>query len=477
MKSPSKLFLRKNKKNQSLLADVDASKTSYYEVMDDVAINSFPSMTNEVDLDSRDEIYTEDQGQPSSPTLYDSRKGVSSDYETVESTDREMRGIQFSANGLVQRGDWGDKPVESERKLKNNKKQEEFQVFETQNNVNLPLISSSSEGDDIFDDLESVLEEVAENDNFMNDLLANKSSELLSNQANVQSISRSVSSMPEFNLTEENKLNKMYSLMSSKQMNSSSKGILIVDPSRNGAVYHMDEDNKSLTDKDLIIMGYRERSHGKIDEDLDDTTVMSSLTEVTYQKSHDERTKLILKHLQDRAATIPESNSFFCGMFECLKSDNTVDIGEDHEDFDEEIIKNKIAATEKPFSFTEDTGALMRTLFGGKVEYGSFNEKVIVCITRVYLALFASAKDNGLRCTYNEPKLSHDLGVRLVEDVDGQAVVSAVIPESTAERSGVLIGDKLSVSFSIWCILVLFNAFSFYLFLIHFLFICSFLSH
>ena len=140
MKSPSKLFLRKNKKNQSLLADVDASKTSYYEVMDDVAINSFPSMTNEVDLDSRDEIYTEDQGQSSSPALYDSRKGVSSDYETVESTDREMRGIQFSANGLVQRGDWGDKPVESERKLKNNKKQEEFQVFETQNNVNLPLL-------------------------------------------------------------------------------------------------------------------------------------------------------------------------------------------------------------------------------------------------------------------------------------------------------------------------------------------------
>ena len=54
--------------------------------------------------------------------------------------------------------------------------------------------------------------------------------------------------------------------------------------------------------------------------------------------------------------------------------------------------------------------------------------------------------DNGLRCTYNEPKLSDDLGVKLLEDDDGQAVVVKVIPESTAERSGVKIGDKLSVS-------------------------------
>lgn len=143
-------------------------------------------------------------------------------------------------------------------------------------------------------------------------------------------------------------------------------------------------------------------------------------------------------------------------MFQCVPSSPTDDLDDIRETPDGQAsrdiakMKKALALNEAQFSLAEDGGVLFQSLFGGSVDYGSFDEKIIVCITRIYLALIEGGNDNGLRCTYNEPKLSHDLGVKLLEGDDRQAIVAAVIPESTAERSGVRIGDRLSVSTTIY---------------------------
>ena len=105
------------------------------------------------------------------------------------------------------------------------------------------------------------------------------------------------------------------------------------------------------------------------------------------------------------------------------------------------------------------------------VNYGDFSEEVFVCITRIYMATqievqqdillqqesnFENKKENeketavcgllGLRCSWNDSTLSHDMGVRFVEGDNGQAIIRQVIPQSTAGRSGVKVGDFLSVS-------------------------------
>ena len=42
----------------------------------------------------------------------------------------------------------------------------------------------------------------------------------------------------------------------------------------------------------------------------------------------------------------------------------------------------------------------------------------------------------GLRCAWNDSTLSHDMGVRLFEGENGQAILKEVMPRSTAGRSG-----------------------------------------
>jgi hypothetical protein len=222
------------------------------------------------------------------------------------------------------------------------------------------------------------------------------------------------------------------------------KGILIFDPEKNG-IYHMDEDNKSLTNKDLLIIGKQQEEVG------DDQTLMSNLTEVTYKKSKEERMRLIMDHLQNAAKTLPVPESTWCGGWENpfnIDEPDKVDRIEDNIHNDR-ITKN---TTNTSSSAPWDASLLLRSVMalstgGEKVDIGSFSEKICVCITRIYLALQENPEDdNGLRCISKEPKLSHDLGVNFTENLDGQAIVNTVIKGSTAYRSGVRVGDVLSVS-------------------------------
>ena len=220
---------------------------------------------------------------------------------------------------------------------------------------------------------------------------------------------------------------------------SKKRGILIVDPNNNGEIYRMDENNKELTDKELIIIGGNRDG----EDARDDETLMSSLTEVTYQRSKEERMKHIMENLKVAASNIPESRAW-CGLFEQSAS------------FDDRNGTNMndrriVSKDRRDLSLSQSTKLVFNSLFtksGDKVDLGSFSEQIVVCITRIYLSLSLQegATDNGLRCTHNEPKLCHDFGVRLEEAVDGQAIVVDVLPESTAARSGVEVGDVLSVS-------------------------------
>lgn len=455
MKSKSKFFSRKNRKKQPLLAKNPDVRPSYYEAME-----------NEPNSDSRDEDNAKSNVKSSVPFQIarvvpekTESSGEMKGTKVTASTQEDMSvfDIDFPAKVSFQEDDWDHEVLSPPNKKKDEKESNQNSKEEDIEMTKKPLISfPSSDGDDIFDDLESVLGGLEEGDDkFLNDFLRDGSIADAKGKPNFQSpdaekANQNKLSQINFDNPSGNHMNNFTSPISSAPINTRSKGILIVDPNKNGAVYHMDEDNKSLTDKDLIIFGHQ----GGEDKDdhEDDATIMSNLTEVTYQKSKEERVKLIVQHLKD-ATTIPETNPF-CSIFHCAdlypSSEDIKDALENPEEAREEagdvLMKEAMATTEQQFKLTEDTGALIQSLFGGKVNYGSFNEKIIVCITRIYLALVEGGNDNGLRCTYNEPKLSHDLGVRLLEGNDGQAIVATVIPESTAERSGVQIGDKLSVS-------------------------------
>ena len=219
------------------------------------------------------------------------------------------------------------------------------------------------------------------------------------------------------------------------------KGILIYDPEKN-CVYHMDEDNKSLTNKDLVILGRNE-------DVADDQTLMSNLTEVTYKKSKEERMQLIMDHLQKAAQTLPvPESSAWCGGWE-----NPFHIMEPGEMAKKQDDRVTGTAANKGNNAQWDTSLLLRSIMalstgGEKVDMGSFSEKVCVCITRIYLALQENPDDDiGLRCISKEPKLSHDLGITFSERLDGRAIVTSVIKGSTGYRSGVRVGDILSVSY------------------------------
>lgn len=433
MKSPAKFF-RRNKKNQSLLADIDVVKPSYYEAMAEID-------EDKNEIDARDEAPNDPAFQPMPYQLTttndnDMNMDAAENDRRQTSFDKEAIDFKFSEQFTEQISFQDDVWDVETMKQKKEVEEESDQCKEENKKKKIVMEDSDSDSDGIFDDLESVFEEIEDDDKFLTDFMANNSDS--------ENESKTDMKMSAGELSGSDDPFTMTSPVSAEHLNKISKGILIVDPNKNGAVYHLDEDNKSLTDKDLLIIGHKSKGES---DDQDDSTIMSSLTEVTYQKSKEERVKMIIQHLQ-KATKIPESNPF-CSLFECGLLNHATDIddiGNENDNVHETKMKQAIATTEGQFSLTQDTGALFQSIIGAKVDYGSFNEKIIVCITRIYLALVECGNDNGLRCTYNEPKLSHDLGVRLLEDNDGHAVVATVIPESTAERAGVQIGDKLSVS-------------------------------
>ena len=457
-KSKSSFFSRKNRKNQSLLANADNVRQSYYEAMEPESTTP----NSKEAIEARDEVHIQSKPQSSVPFQIariepESRETSTKMKETKRIAVKEEMSVfdvDFPSKVSFQEDDWGHEVMNPQNR-KDEAHQaasagEKYQTMKDKSLISFP----SSGGDDIFDDLESVMGGAGDDDKFLNDFLAEGSQAEFQKSRSFRStkdLNASSNAFSQSNIFDNsnssgNLLNGLTSPIAPAQINKMSKGILIVDPNKNGAVYHMDEDNKSLTDKDLIIIGQQRKSQA---DEHDDSTIMSSLTEVTYQKSKEERVKLIVQHLTD---AVPDSNPF-CSVFQCAdlypSSDDikdALDNQQEAENAEDELMKKAMATNGQQFSLTEDAGALIQSLLGGKVDYGSFDEKIIVCITRIYLALVEGGNDNGLRCTYNEPKLSHDLGVRLLEGNDGQAIVATVVPESTAERSGVQIGDKLSVS-------------------------------
>jgi hypothetical protein len=319
--------------------------------------------------------------------------------------------------------------------------------------------------DDIFDDLHSIRDriiyQVDSLEDIMNDRLFMKSS---SNTKSIRSFKIDIdSSETDHNSGEMGPSSALVENLTGSSDNFpvhpkllKKKGILIVDPQKNGEIYHMDDTNKNLTDKELIIIGQQKSStrDGGGDDFDDDMTLMSNLTDVTYQKSKEERIKYIMSHLKDAAAQIPESR-MWCNMFECNSFSNSDRKGKVSEvDLDSLDRKTTICASNGEPSLAQNARMFFNSLYAvsskkarhTRVDVGSFSETVTVCITRIYLSLHEGEHDHGLRCTYNEPKLCHDLGVYLKEGSDGQGVVVDVLPDSTAKRSGVEIGDILSVS-------------------------------
>ena len=323
-------------------------------------------------------------------------------------------------------------------------------------------VTHDSSGDDVFDDLESIKDRVVSQVDSLEDIMNDKNillepidkkntfasfkidtdSSEVSQQRTQQSAESNILDLSTESLSTEGSGDLPIDPRLLKK-----RGILIVDPQNNGEIYRMDENHKNLTDKELIIIGLQRASEQN--EEDDDQTLMSSLTEVTYQRSKEERVNYIMQHLKDAASQIPESRAW-CGMFQC-PPDFAEDEGIGGFQKDANLVKRDTRDT-KP-SMTQNANMLFNSLYavsskggrGKKVELGNFSESIVVCITRIYLSL-QDGENDGLRCTFNEPKLCHDLGVRLKEASDGRAIVVDILPESTAERSGVKIGDVLSVS-------------------------------
>jgi len=229
-------------------------------------------------------------------------------------------------------------------------------------------------------------------------------------------------------------------------------GILIVDPQQNGQVYKLSEKNRSLTDKDLLII----RKHKDTDMD-DDESIISNLTEVTYKQAKKERLKLIMNHLKRSPSYTSPDNQFCCAALPFFSNES--------DDVDHEPVKyDHVKANNLEHSLTDDAALYLKSLmklkgkYDSSVHFGNFSESVIVCITRIYMATQEEVKKDaslnkskgrvsgtlGIRCVSKDPTLSHDLGVKLIEGTDGQAFVRDVISDSTAGRSGVAVGDFLS---------------------------------
>lgn len=218
------------------------------------------------------------------------------------------------------------------------------------------------------------------------------------------------------------------------------KGIMILDPENNGRLYRISESHKNLMNKDLVIIEGQKSE----DSENDVKTQVSNLTEVTYEKSKEEKIEMIMQQIENI------TGDKFCSSFRC-----SVNTDEDSEDFSPQKV---VLKSINGFSISRGNQGFstpmlfLKTLMtnitrGGQVlDLGNFQEQISVCITRVYLSQSSQISDMGLKCTFNQPNLSHDFGVRLGERNDGRAVVIEVLKDSTAMRSGVEVGDILSVS-------------------------------
>jgi hypothetical protein len=228
------------------------------------------------------------------------------------------------------------------------------------------------------------------------------------------------------------------------------KGILIVDPNNHGRVYHMSEKDKNLMNKDLIII------NGKRSEDSesDSRTQMSNLTEVTYEKTNEEKIASVVQQFEKVTGS-----STWCNVLNCLTLEKvweeTPTVQVPYGSINDTKVRSGATAKKKTTDTTLNylksfVSVATRGVDGA--DLGSFQESISVCITRVYLTCNNDSNDIDLKCTFNQPKLAHELGVRLSEMPDGRAVVTEVLHDSGAMRSGVLRGDILSVSR--WCILL-----------------------
>ena len=324
MKTPSKFFKRlgKRKGDRSLLADSPRRETSDF------------TTTRHEDETRNDEVKGDWLVMPyqiaKSPAAGDGpgSRQISENDSTLDFPDEVTNQDDVSSEDENEwKADKPHSPLKTAKAdkakptpLKTAKADNSKATRDKSNNIPAKLTSESS-GEDIFDDLDSIAERVVEQVDSLEAFMAQKvndngASRSTSNRLHPKSFTIDADSSD----TSQKDGSVQPSLSSSTSpyipvdpRYLKKKGILIVDPNKNGEVYRMDEQNKCLTDKELIIIG---QTNGYEHGDDDDQTQMSNLTEVTYQKSKEERIKYIMQHLKDAAAHIPESK-VWCRMFEC----------------------------------------------------------------------------------------------------------------------------------------------------------------
>mmetsp|Transcript_612 Transcript_612/g.1109 ORF Transcript_612/g.1109 Transcript_612/m.1109 type:complete len:998 (-) Transcript_612:47-3040(-) len=428
-------FRRKRKGDQSLLSDAEVSKLSDFHEIDE---------RHEESRNDQCESSAHDYGWSVMPyqiaSIQEQSTNTASNREQVDT---------FHAPEILKETKSFEKKSASYRRMPGSTQQDCKGTSSTSNHALEKLKNSHS--DDIFDDLHSIRDRIIYQVDSLEDIMNEKS--LHNSTSNIKSI-KSFKIDMDSSETDDFPTGPLDNFPVDPKI-LKKKGILIVDPKKNGEIYHMDDMNKNLTDKELIIIGQRKRSsRNAADHDFDDDmSLMSNLTDVTYQKSKEERIKYIMSHLTDAAAQIPESR-MWCSMFECNPFSNHHSNGKVSDvvaDLENDERKPICANSGEP-SIAQNARMFFNSLYAvsskkagrSRVDVGSFAETVTVCITRIYLSLHEGENDNGLRCTYNEPKLCHDLGVYLKEGKDGQGVVVDVLPDSTAQKSGVEIGDILS---------------------------------
>ena len=202
-------------------------------------------------------------------------------------------------------------------------------------------------------------------------------------------------------------------------------GMLLVDPIENQKA-NLIGCNHSLTNHDLFIVKderYR---------DEDEFSLVSNVTEVTYGI--------------EKRETTPGRHQVLGGIYNPTTSEmiqpGCSNIGHLENILDSLRLRSSCGNVDQQNA--PDIGPTM--------------EKILVCITSTYIATLDEMKDEneqpitersnniGIRCTWNEPALSHKLGATFIEGSDGRAYVSQVVFGSHAASYGVKKGDAVSVS-------------------------------
>jgi hypothetical protein len=190
----------------------------------------------------------------------------------------------------------------------------------------------------------------------------------------------------------------------------SNGGLLLVDPKRNEKVC-LKQNNHSLTEHDLFIV---QDGYSREDDEF------SMVTEVTYEI---EKSDL---NLAERPLVRGTNNlpNFELPKPSCVDIYHLLNLGSSCMNIHTDIV----------------------------TEYPSyFNDNIIVCIISTYSATsdeidIKHSKQIGLRCSWNEPTLSHKLGAKFTEGYDGRAYVRQVLEGSHVASCGIRKGDVVSVS-------------------------------